>query len=121
MSADRRRTVWPARLYPGDVLVIEAMEALALIAELPRRPVVTLARFAELDHDLLARFQPDCVVFPLFAQRLDATRVVRRLSELGYRGNVCALAPPLPDGAMVEAELRAVAPDLNLHLIDIPH
>ncbi|MDP3960984.1 MAG: hypothetical protein Q8Q26_13170 [Pseudorhodobacter sp.] len=102
------------------LLVIDAPEATAMIAELDPQPAVVLVRYALLDAALLARVKPDCIVLPLLRAGFDVAQALQRLVALGYRGKVCALAKALPDRAMVEVELRAFALGLTVHLIEIP-
>ncbi|OIQ07134.1 MAG: phenolic acid decarboxylase [Rhodobacteraceae bacterium CG2_30_10_405] len=49
------------------------------------------------------------MALPLLDPRLDVAQALQRLAELGYRGRICVLTASLPDRAMVEAELRALA------------
>ncbi|MDP2739781.1 MAG: hypothetical protein Q8O82_14035 [Pseudorhodobacter sp.] len=118
-QATRSDAAWPEML-----LIIDAPEALALIASLPpdmpRRPAVVLTRYAMLDAELLRRIKPDCILLPLLRPGFDIAQALQRLARLGYRGKVRVLGKTLPDRAMVEAELRAFAPDLHVHLIEIP-
>jgi hypothetical protein len=59
------------------------------------------------------------VVFALFATAPDAWSITAHLTAIGYRGRVFALAPPLPNRAMVERELRAECPDLRLRVLTV--
>jgi|GEM_PF-838392 len=102
------------------VLVIDAPEAMALIADLDPRPAAIMVQWARLDATLLARIKPDCIVLPLLRSGFDVAQALQRLTALGYCGKVCALSPALPDRAMVEAELRAFAPGLTVDLLEIP-
>lgn len=71
-----------------------------------------------LDAALLARLAPDCVIFPLMAPDFDAPMVIEKLAALGFSGQACVVAPPLPNRRMVEIELRSIAPILHLLLIE---
>ena len=90
-----------------------------LIATLPSKPEVIALRFAFLSAALLAEVQPDCVVLPLLHARFDAFQVLTRLQELGFCGQICTLTPPLPNRAMVEAELAQAAKSATVHLIEL--
>ncbi|MBT9245307.1 hypothetical protein KM031_00095 [Gemmobacter fulvus] len=105
------------RRPPRSVLVIEAPEAMPLIEALEPRPQVMAVRFAHLSRMLLEKLDPDCIALPLLRPGFDALHVIERLMELGYRGHICAVSPPLPDQTMVEAELRAAAPGITVRLI----
>jgi hypothetical protein len=82
-----------------------------------QRIAVTRLRFHDLTARSLADLAPGLVVLPLFAASHDAAAAVERLEELGYRGRITVLAPPLPRPALVERELRALGPGARLVLI----
>ncbi len=56
----------------------------------------------------------------LWHNGIDVVDMAERLLALGYRGCLCVLTPPLPNIAMVEAELSAHACWLSVHLIETP-
>lgn len=105
---------------PGTVLVIDVADPLSLIDRLIPRPSVVMARFAMLNAELLARVRPECVVLPLLSPAFDAIQAIQRLVLLGYSGRICILAPPLPNRAMVETELRGYAPGMTIKLMELP-
>jgi hypothetical protein len=77
-----------------------------------------MAAIPALDAGLLARLRPEWIVFPLIEGRYDAPQVIETLAALGYAGRACVIAPPLPNRRMVEVELRAICPALNLLLVE---
>ncbi|MGB8813924.1 MAG: hypothetical protein WCC57_12135 [Paracoccaceae bacterium] len=105
---------------PGTVLVIDVNDPLSLIEKLIPRPSVVIARFAMLNAELLARVRPECVILPLLSPAFDAIQAIQRLILLGYSGSICVFAPPLPNRAMVEAELRGYAPGVVIKLMELP-
>lgn len=59
-----------------------------------------------------------CSLFPTQGDRKnDAVSVIDALCQLGYRGEIWVLAPPLLRPKMVESELRGLAKGLTLRLI----
>lgn len=72
--------------------------------------------FDEITAALLDRARPSAIGFALFATRFDAFQVLDRLSRLGFRGRVLALAPPLPRRKLVERELRGQAPGQKIRI-----
>lgn len=98
-------------------LIIDAPEALALLRRLPVAPAVVLTSFPLLDRAMLEHVRPTRVVIPLISARMDAVQALTRLARLGFRGTVCILSVPLPDPALVLAELVPLAPDMTLHLL----
>lgn len=63
---------------------------------------------------------PPAVGVAVFATDPDVFQVLGRLSKLGYKGRVIALAPPLPRRSIVEKEMRAQGPGLRLRLVCLP-
>ncbi len=78
-----------------------------------------LATFSALDERLLARVRPNVVICPLFKDSYDAIHVVTQLTYLGYRGQLFALGPPLPNPSVVLAEVRSLAPMIDFKLVSI--
>lgn len=58
------------------------------------------------------------VACPLIAAKGDSFQVIEALKELGYCGSVLVVAPKLPDPELVLAELRGMAPELSISLIN---
>lgn len=73
--------------------------------------------YAQLCPAELARIAPDLVVFPLFSASLDATVILTRLNELGYRGRCLILTPRLPKPHLIEAELRGYSGAMQIALL----
>jgi hypothetical protein len=73
--------------------------------------------FEALDADCLHDINPELLIFPLFAAGWDAALVLIRLKSLGYHGTCLVLAPNLPRPKMVEQELRAICPNMQIKVI----
>ncbi len=59
-----------------------------------------------------------CTLFPMPQDQYnDAVSVVDTLVELGFRGDVVVLAPPLLRPKMVESELRSISIGMTLRLL----
>jgi hypothetical protein len=67
----------------------------------------------------ITRFGPVTVVCHLISGSLDASMVLRRLVEIGYRGQCIVLAPRLPRREIVQRELQADATGISVELIEI--
>lgn len=65
---------------------------------------------------LLYLLKPDHVVCPLVAEDIDAAQLIARLQMTGYGGRLTVLAT-VPDPAMIEAELQALAPDIPVRVV----
>jgi hypothetical protein len=102
------------------VVVVQSPALPARVLALPHRHAVLPLPFTAVTRGLLDRLGPRAVALALFCPRHDATAVLKRLAQLGYRGRVFLLAPPLPDAAMVERELARQFPSLRLRVAQMP-
>jgi hypothetical protein len=105
---------------PSTVLIIGRIGAEAAQMLPPESAPVVVGTLGRLTASLVDRVAPEMVILPLMADGQDAVQVIARLEELCYAGQVLVLAPPLPDPAMVERELRVAAPGLRLQLVAPP-
>jgi len=85
-------------------------------------PGVHFANARDLGRGLLATLCPDVILSPLVVGLSDVIDIATHLQQLGYAGRYRALAADLPDPALVIAEVRAVAPnlDFDLYLLTSP-
>lgn len=56
------------------------------------------------------------VVAPLFTPDFDVLDLAERLVDLGFRGTLTVICPPLPDRALVAREIAAQAPGIQVEL-----
>lgn len=105
-----------ARSKVGIALIVGRTDPLTDAALRDTLGSLVACGLSSLDRALLDRIAPHWVVCPLLADGFDATQVISRLLQLGYTGQVMVIAPKLPDPAMVERELRALAPGMRLSL-----
>lgn len=99
---------------PGRrILYLAGGEAAALSQD----AMIFSLTFPQLNAAELARIAPDLVVFPLFGAIWDATVVLTRLNELGYRGLCLVLTPRLPKPHLIEAELRGYQGAMQVQLL----
>lgn len=104
----------------GTALAIEVRNAQSIVSAYVPHYALVLTRFAALDAAMLARVQPDCVLFPLFGPSFDAHQVLERLHGLRFQGTACVLTPHLPAPQMVLEELRRLAGARDLTLMEFP-
>lgn len=81
------------------------------------RDQVTTLAFEALTLERLQAIAPDLVVFPLVSATQDAAVIIAKLQELGYRGQCLVLCPKLPKPGLIEAELRALGPGLEVQVL----
>ena len=116
----------PSRISFGEsfvgrrILVVEPQQALPRTLRGVAGAQVFVTQFHTLDHRLIARVQPEVVLAPLFAPDHDILDVARRLDRFGYTGALCAYSPPLPDTALVRAEVRQIWGDRVFEIFEIP-
>lgn len=105
---------------PGVLAVALSRDA---VRQLPRH---VLAPLADVSLSTLARVTagdvtgtraPDLILAPLAARGFDAMDLLATLAQADYAGRVLVLAPPVPDVALVRADVRAQAPALNVDVI----
>jgi hypothetical protein len=78
-------------------------------AGLPDTTRIVHIPFRALTKPLLSETQPVMVLGPLLSPQLDAMQIAERLGELGYRGRLALLGPPLPNPSLVAREIRAAS------------
>lgn len=75
---------------------------------------------SEVTGRLLARVAPSLVVAPLMARDFDAADLVLRLAALDYPGRVVLLSDVALAPHHLTAELRALAPQLWIEVLELP-
>lgn len=84
---------------------------------LPDVPFVTEdVGFADLFSVGLDLSAVDLVIAPLIGTGFDAIELLLLLGEAGFSGRLHVRADPLPDHALVLAELRTVAEGFGIHV-----
>jgi len=101
-------------------LLVEVPGAAQVTQPCPKVSSLVLVAFAMVSKTLLTALAPRCVVVPLFPGHNDIMTLLEALAEAQFTGRVLILTPPLPNCAMVLAELRAHCPGLRLRLLRQP-
>ncbi|WP_444451599.1 hypothetical protein ACTTAI_11120 [Rhodobacter capsulatus] len=73
-----------------------------------------------IDAEMLARVMPDVVLSPLFSPGHDILDLARLLDRLGYQGPLRAYSPPLPNTAIVCAEVRQIWGPRDFDILEVP-
>ncbi|WP_206611523.1 hypothetical protein [Falsirhodobacter deserti] len=102
---------------PETWLVVETPHAFMYIDQLPRRPSIVMARFRDMSGSLVDCVRPDWILCPLFTDSFDAFDILRHVSEAEHQPNIGVLTQKLPNGRMVEEELKARAGPLNVRIL----
>ncbi|MEM8823756.1 MAG: hypothetical protein AAGF30_09125 [Pseudomonadota bacterium] len=76
-----------------------------------------MAKFTDLSRDRL--WSAVAVMSPLVALDFDAVDMAKRLAGEHFQGRYYAVAVDVPDTALIQREIAAVAPDLSFQVIDI--
>ena len=76
-------------------------------------------RFMDLQAACFSSIAPSTIISPLLLKELDAIDIAQKLVRLGFRGQYIALAWQLPDPGIVEAEIRAVAPGMDVAVVPV--
>ncbi|SFR04540.1 hypothetical protein [Poseidonocella sedimentorum] len=75
--------------------------------------------FEDLTPELVTLNCPAVIFAPLFCSEFDAIELAQRLAELGFTGLFRPVCQPLPKPEMVEREIRAMAPGLDVKLYEL--
>ncbi|MGJ8622403.1 MAG: hypothetical protein ACSHW1_06455 [Yoonia sp.] len=76
-------------------------------------------KIQDLSEDTLAALLPEVILSPLIADGFDVLDLAVHLRRLGFRGRYRAIATNIPNPAMIRAEVRELAPELDFDLLDI--
>ncbi len=102
------------------ILVVDPSQTLPQALRGVQSATITLARMAMIDAALIARVRPDVVLAPLFGPDHDIVDLARLLDQAGYTGPLRAYSPPLPDTALVRAELRQIWGARDFDILEVP-
>jgi len=102
----------------GSVLLIEASQAMSLLAPRPGVQTVVITHRRLLSARMLQTVRPDIIVAPLIAPEWDLVDLGATLDGFGYRGTIHALTRPLPRGELILRELGALYPVLSFRLLE---
>lgn len=101
----------------GTVLLIEPGPSLPTMQRTGGSDNIAFATLAAVDAALLERIRPAVVLAPLMTPAFDVLDLARLLSALGYRGQLRAVTPGIPDPHLVRREIAAACPGLNFELV----
>ncbi|MEN8895743.1 MAG: hypothetical protein ABF248_06605 [Yoonia sp.] len=73
-----------------------------------------------LDQGMINTQNPDIILSPLVSDDFDAIEVASLLSKLSYNGAYRALTDEVPNPALIKAEVRRHAPNLDFDLVVLP-
>jgi len=105
-------------LGPSDMVSRLPIRALAeALRGLPPARGIETASLGDLEPRVTGPEPPHAVLSPLFWQDGDVLEAARLLWALEFRGPYRIVTPPLPRPAIVEREIRAVSPGLDIGLI----
>lgn len=103
----------------GTVLLIDAAEALPLMAPRRDRQSIVLTQMRMLNAGMLQNIAPEAIVAPLITSVYDIVDLGLLLEDLGYTGDLYALTRPLPRAELVIREVSAACPRLTVRLLEI--
>jgi hypothetical protein len=102
------------------ILVVEPSQTLPLALRGVSGASVTIVQLGAIDVALLARTMPDVVLSPLLSLDYDILDLARLLHDCGYQGALRAYCPPLPNAALVRAEVAQIWPGVDFDILEIP-
>lgn len=110
----------PGALSGRRILVVETTQSLPLALQATTGTQVTVTRYAALTRKLLEELRPDIVIAPLIAPDHDILDLALLLRNAGFAGALRAFSPPLPNCAIIRAEVAAISPHLDFDVIELP-
>lgn len=102
------------------ILVVNPSQSLPQALRGVQGVSITIARLSMIDAQLLARVAPDVVLAPLFSPDHDILDLARLLDRAGYTGPLRAWSAPLPDSALVRAEVRQIWGARDFDILEVP-
>lgn len=102
------------------ILVVDPSQELPQALRGVSGATITITRFAMIDADLLSRVQPDVILAPLVSPGHDILDLARQLDKVGYTGPLRAYSPPLPNVALVCAEVKQIWSGRDFDILEIP-
>ena len=111
--------VAPSLTEARRLLLVDASDALPLLAPRPDRQSVVLTQMRMIGSIMLKNVDPDAIIAPLIATHWDIVDLGILLEELGYTGMLYAMTKPLPRAELVLREVGAVCPRLTVRLLEI--
>lgn len=105
-----------ARLLVGFDLLTRALYPADL-----RQGALTFSasKFFAMSDRELRELDAALVMSPLVLGRFDAIDIARRLADVAFKGQYCAVAYRLPAVQMVARELAAACPGLNVRVLEL--
>lgn len=113
---EREALSWAGR----RILVVDPAQSLPQALRGVQGASITLTRLSQINAQLIARVAPDVVLAPLFSPDHDILDLARVLDGAGYRGPLRAWSPPLPDSALVCAEVRQIWGTRDFDILEVP-
>ena len=84
---------------------------------LPADSQIAFADFHEINEDLLQALSPDIVMSPVLSRSFDCLDLAQTLYESGFRGRFRVVAPDMPNPRVIQAEISALCPALDVAFI----
>ena len=84
---------------------------------LPIDSQIAFAEFHEITEELLQALTPDIVMSPVLTRAFDCLDLAQTLHDSGYRGRLRVVAPDLPNPRVIQAEISALCPGLDVAFI----
>ncbi len=84
---------------------------------LPADSQIAFAEFHEISAELLQTLTPDIVMSPVLTRGFDCLDLAQALQASGFRGRFRVVAPDMPNPKVIQAEIRALCPTLDVAFI----
>ncbi len=105
------------RLKPMILAVGDVRQWLGAGRTLPADSQIAFAEFHEITEELMGALSPDIVMSPVLTRAFDCLDLAQALEATGFRGRFRVVAPDLPNPNVIQAEIRALCPALDVGFI----
>jgi hypothetical protein len=87
---------------------------------LPVNGKLAFSSFTGVSAELFDVLAPEIVLSPLLARGFDCIDLAQVLSLIGFQGRYYAVCDALPDPGIIRREIRALCPELDFDVIEVP-
>ena len=116
-QAERSEGESDARLRPIILAVGDVRNWMNAGRALPADSQIAFAEFHEITEELLLTLLPDVVLSPVLCRAFDCLDLAQTLHGSGFRGRLRIMAPDMPNPRVIQSEIRALCPGLDVAFI----
>jgi hypothetical protein len=117
LGPEIEKTEEETRLRPIILAVGDVRQWLGSGRTLPADSQIAFAEFHEISAELLETLTLDIVMSPVLTNNFDCLDLAQALQASGFRGRFRVVAPDMPNPRVIQAEIHAMCPALDVAFI----